>query len=80
MSNHKSAVKRAKQSFKRNQGNKVLLTKIRTNLNKITANLDTKDEKVVYKSLKSYTSVLARAVKRGLIKKRNASIFTRARP
>ena len=73
MANHKSAKKRFKQALKRNEVNRSLLSKIKNNINIFKSLISSKKTDELQKSLSSVNSVLARAVKKGLIKKEFAS-------
>ena len=69
MANHKSAKKRSIQSKVKNIVNSQYLTKIRTNLNKFNKSLKANDIAEVHNSLKEVNSILAKAVKKGILKK-----------
>ncbi len=69
MANHKSAKKRSIQSKTKNTVNSQYLTKIRTNLNKFQDSLKSQDSKEVQSSLKEINSIMAKAVKKGILKK-----------
>lgn len=73
MANHKSAKKRYKQAIKRNEVNKSLLSKIKNNINIFHSLVSSKKVDEIQKSLSSVNSALAKAVKKGLIKKEFAS-------
>ena len=73
MANHKSAKKRYKQALKRNEVNRSLLSKIKNNINIFNSLVSSKKTEEIKKSLSSVNSVLAKAVKKGLIKKEFAS-------
>ena len=73
MANHKSAKKRSKQALKRNEVNRSLLSKIKNNINTFNSLISSKKTEEIQKSLSSVNSALARAVKKGLIKKEFAS-------
>tara|TARA_B100000959_G_scaffold153507_1_gene161008 strand:- start:196 stop:456 length:261 start_codon:yes stop_codon:yes gene_type:complete len=73
MANHKSAKKRYKQAIKRNEVNKPLLSKIKNNINIFHSLVSSKKVDEIQKSLSSVNSALAKAVKKGLIKKEFAS-------
>ena len=73
MANHKSAKKRYKQSLKRNEINSSLLSKIKNNINIFHSLVSSKKSDEMQKSLGSVNSALAKAVKKGLIKKEFAS-------
>ncbi len=73
MANHKSAKKRGKQALKRNKVNRSLLSKIKNNINTFNFLISSKKADEIQKSLSAVNSSLARAVKKGLIKKEFAS-------
>ena len=69
MANHKSAKKRSRQTLKRNKINSQAFSKIRTNLNNFNALLLEKNKAELDKSLSLINSSLAKALKKGLLKK-----------
>ena len=69
MANHKSAKKRSRQALKRNQVNRSLLTKIRKNISAFKQQILSKQTTEIHKSFSKINSSLARAAKKGLIKK-----------
>ena len=69
MANHKSAKKRARQILKRNIINSQAFSKIRTNLNNFNDLLLEKNKAELDKSLSLINSSLAKALKKGLLKK-----------
>ena len=69
MANHKSAKKRARQTLKRNRINSQTFSKIRTNLNNFNDLLLEKNKAELDKSLSLINSSLAKALKKGLLKK-----------
>ena len=73
MANHKSAKKRSRQSITRNEINSQVLTKLKTNLNKFSGFLKDKNKEQLDKSLSIINSSLAKAVKKGLVKKQFVS-------
>ena len=73
MANHKSAKKRSVQSKVKNAVNTQYLTKFRTNLNKFNNSLKGKNTNDVENSFKEINSILAKAVKKGIIKKQYMS-------
>ena len=73
MANHKSAKKRNKQALKRNEVNRSLLSKIKNNINNFHSLVSSKKTDEIQKSFGSVNSALAKAVKKGLIKKEFAS-------
>ena len=73
MANHKSAKKRSRQTLKRNEINSQVLTKLKTNINKFANLLKEKNTEEIDKIFSSINSTLARAQKKGLIKKQFVS-------
>ena len=73
MANHKSAKKRSVQSKVKHAVNAQYLTKIRTNLNKFNNSLKNSNLDEVIKSLSEVNSIMAKAVKKGILKKRYVS-------
>ena len=73
MANHKSAKKRNKQALKRNEVNRSLLSRIKNNINNFHSLVSSKKTDEIQKSFSSVNSALAKAVKKGLIKKEFAS-------
>ena len=69
MANHKSAKKRSRQTLKRNRINNQVFSKIRTNLNNFNDLLLEKNKAELDKSLSLINSSLAKALKKGLLKK-----------
>ena len=69
MANHKSAKKRSRQILKRNRINTQTLSKIRTNLNNFNDLLLEKNKAELDTSLSLINSSLAKALKKGLLKK-----------
>ena len=73
MANHKSAKKRSRQTIKRNEINSQILTRIKNNINKFSDLLKEKNKASIDKSLSSINSSLAKAAKKGLIRKEYVS-------
>ena len=73
MANHKSAKKRSEQSKVKNTVNAQYLTKIRTNLNKFNKSLKNNSPEEIQTSLKEVNSIMAKAVKKGILKKQYMS-------
>ena len=73
MANHKSAKKRSVQSKLKNAVNTQYLTKIRTNLNKLNNSLKNTNTEDAIKSLSDVNSIMAKAVKKGILKKQYMS-------
>ena len=69
MANHKSAKKRYRQTLKRNKVNRSLRSKINNNINRFNSIILSKNMDQIMESFSSVNSSLARAVKKGLIKK-----------
>jgi small subunit ribosomal protein S20 len=73
MANHKSAKKRSIQSKVKNAVNTQYLTKIRSTLNKFNNSLKNSNSEEVIQSLSNVNSILAKAVKKGILKKQYMS-------
>ena len=73
MANHKSAKKRSRQTLKRNRLNQPILSKVKSSLRKFNDLMDNRDLEALKKSWSALNSTLARAAKRGLIKKQHLS-------
>ena len=73
MANHKSAKKRSVQSKVKNAVNTQYLTKIRTNLNKFNLSVKNNNSEEAIKSLGTVNSIMAKAVKKGILKKQYMS-------
>ena len=73
MANHKSAKKRSVQSKKKNAVNTQYLTKIRTNLNKFNNSIKNSNPDEAIQSFGDINSIMAKAVKKGILKKQYMS-------
>ena len=73
MANHKSAKKRSVQSVVKNAVNTQYLTKIRTNLNKFNNSLKNSKSDEAIKIFGDVNSIMAKAVKKGILKKQYMS-------
>ena len=73
MANHKSAQKRTRQTIKKTKVNQIILSQLKTSYNKFNINLSKKNIDVAKESLRLFNVALSKAVKRGVIKKKNAS-------
>lgn len=73
MANHKSAKKRTRQALKRKLINSQILSQLKTNINKFTELIKTKNKEEIDKSFNLVNSSLAKATKKGLIKKQYMS-------
>ena len=69
MATHKSAKKRSRQTLKRNYINRSLLSKIKNNINNFNSLISSKQNEDLEKSFSLINSSLARAAKKGVIKK-----------
>lgn len=73
MANHKSAKKRTRQALKRKLINSQILSQLKTNINKFTEFIKAKNKEEIDKSFNLVNSSLAKATKKGLIKKQYMS-------
>ena len=73
MANHKSAKKRSVQSRSKNVINTQYMTKLRTNLNKFNNSIKGENATEVQNSFREINSILAKAVKKGILKKQYMS-------
>ena len=73
MANHKSAKKRSRQTLVKNAVNTQYLSKIRSNLNKFSNSLKNNNSEEIQNSLREVNSIMAKAVKKGILKKQYMS-------
>tara|TARA_Y100000782_G_scaffold89487_1_gene97588 strand:- start:1925 stop:2185 length:261 start_codon:yes stop_codon:yes gene_type:complete len=73
MANHKSAKKRTRQALKRKLINSQILSQLKTNINKFTELIKAKNKEEIDQSFNLVNSSLAKATKKGLIKKQYMS-------
>ena len=73
MANHKSAKKRSVQSKIKHAVNTQYLTKIRTNLNKFNNSIKNSNSEEALKFFGEVNSIMAKAVKKGILKKQYMS-------
>ena len=73
MANHKSAKKRSRQTLKRKAINSQVLSQLKTSINKFTELIKAKNKEEIDQSFSLVNSSLAKATKRGLIKKQHMS-------
>ena len=73
MANHKSAKKRSLQSKTKNTVNTQYLTKIRTNINKFNNSIKNSNSDDAIKTFSDVNSIMAKAVKKGILKKQYMS-------
>ena len=69
MANHKSAKKRTRQNIRRNEINRSMLSIIKNNTSSLDFLITSKKIDEIHKSLSSLNSSMAKAVKKGLLKK-----------
>lgn len=73
MANHKSAVKRHKQSLKRNARNRAVKTRMKSVIKDVRTAVLSKDVGAAAEAMTLATSVLAKAAGKGTIHKKKAS-------
>ena len=69
MANHKSAKKRSRQNIRRNEINRSMLSIIKNNSTNLDLLISSKKIEEIHKSFSSLNSSMAKAVKKGLLKK-----------
>ena len=75
MANHFSAVKRARQTTKRTDGNRADTTRLRTALRKLRQTLETGDARQAKEVFGSTVSMIDKAVKKCIIHKNTGSRY-----
>ena len=73
MANHKSAKKRSRQNIKRNEINRQVFTKFKTSLIKLNDDIKKKNSAEIVESYSQLNSTLAKALKKGLVKRQFVS-------
>ncbi|MEE2787189.1 MAG: 30S ribosomal protein S20 [Myxococcota bacterium] len=73
MANHKSALKRIRQTVKRRARNRHILTTMRTHLKRVRAAIDAGDVDAATSALAPATQALAKAASKGVIHRKQAS-------
>lgn len=73
MANHKSALKRTRQSEIRRIRNKSVKTRVKNVVKTVRANASQEDATATQESLKTAKSIIDKAAKRGVIHKRTAA-------
>ncbi len=73
MANHKSAIKRHRQSLKRKMRNKSVKSGMKTQIKSFFSVLETGEKDAVQKLLPETVSKIAKTASRGIIKKKTAS-------
>ena len=73
MASHKSAKKRTRQALKRKLINSQILSQLKTNINKFTELIKARNKEGIDQSFNLVNSSLAKATKKGLIKKQYMS-------
>ena len=72
MANHKSALKRHRQSLKRRARNRISKTRIKNTVKAVRAAIEEKDIAKATDALKEATSILSKAARKGVIHARQA--------
>jgi small subunit ribosomal protein S20 len=73
VANHRSAIKRHKQSLQRRDRNRAIKTRVKNSLKGVHAAVENKDKDQAQRALGEATSVLDRAATKRVIHWRNAS-------
>jgi small subunit ribosomal protein S20 len=73
LANHRSAIKRHRQSIKARMRNRAMKTKVKHAVKAVRAAVEQKDMEKASEALRSATSVLDKAATKKIIHKRNAS-------
>ncbi|VAX32096.1 SSU ribosomal protein S20p [hydrothermal vent metagenome] len=73
MANHKSAIKRNRQTEKRYARNKVYRTQLKTASKKVLVEIEDKDKKEAEIELQSAIKIISKVASKGVIHKRTAS-------
>ncbi|MDD5433921.1 MAG: 30S ribosomal protein S20 [Nitrospira sp.] len=73
MATHKSAIKRAKQSEKRNLRNRAAMSTMKTLIKKVQTSIEEKDAQSASSNLKEATSYIDRIADKKIIHKNKAS-------
>lgn len=73
MANHKSALKRVKQSENRRMRNKTVKTVTRTSIKKVRSAAEEKSRETAVEQLNTAKSIIDKAAKKGVIHKNTAS-------
>ena len=75
MASHKSALKRIKQTEKRNEQNQVHTTRLRHQIRKVRAALDAKDKAAAQALLKPTLSLIDHSVHKGILHANTAARY-----
>jgi small subunit ribosomal protein S20 len=75
MANHFSALKRARQTQKRTENNRVNTSRLRTALRKLRQTLKSGDSKQAKDAFSSTVSMIDKAVKKGVIHRNTAARY-----
>lgn len=70
---HKSAIKRARQSIKRNQRNRSIISGVKTAVKKVKTAVEQQDKDLSRSALREATSELHKAVTKGTLHRNTAS-------
>lgn len=72
MANHKSAIKRHRQSLKARERNRAAKTRIKNNVKVLSSAIESGDKDAANAALRDATSVIDRAAGKGVIHRRTA--------
>ena len=70
---HKSTIKRARQSIKRNLRNRAVLSSIKNVMRKVTDAIETKNADTAKTAMREAASAISKAVTKGVLKPNTAS-------
>ena len=73
MANHKSAIKRNRQTLKKNSKNNAYRTLLKSTTKKVQTEVENKDQKKAEKTLRQATGVISKIASKGVIHKRTAA-------
>ncbi|MEC7640916.1 MAG: 30S ribosomal protein S20 [Nitrospinota bacterium] len=73
MANHKSAIKRNRQTQKKSAKNNSYRTLLKSTTKKVRAEVENKDKKRAEETLRQATSIISQIASKGVIHKRTAS-------
>ena len=73
MANHKSAIKRHKQSVQRHLRNQAFRSRVRTLVKKTRVAIESKDRDAIAETIKEVNGLLDKAVLKGVLKRNTAS-------
>ncbi|GAB1408878.1 30S ribosomal protein S20 [Desulfovibrionales bacterium] len=73
MANHKSALKRHRQSLKNRERNKMMKTRVKNVVKAVHMAIETKDPEAIAAALRTATAVLDKAASKKVLHRRNAA-------